>query len=284
MRDGDGLSWAHADDRYPRHWASPPHSPHVPGVPGHPGVRGGGCAVSGRAVSARAEARGGRFWDALDGRERAALREAGRSRVYRARAPLCYQGDDSDHIIVIESGWAKVVASSADGHAVVLAVRGPGDLVCESAVLGRRERSATVQALDQVRALLVPAARFTAFLDAHPGVWMLVSGTFVRRLDDAGRRLQAHVSAQGPRRLAILLADLAEMSARQGAAGAGGAVPIGPPLSQEELGSWMDASRETVARALAVLRDAGLVRTGRRRITVLDPRGLRAFADGAFTV
>jgi hypothetical protein len=26
------------------------------------------------------------------------------------------------------------------------------------------------------------------------------------------------------------------------------------------------------------------VRTGRRRITVLDPPGLRAFADGAFTL
>ncbi|GAA1864001.1 Crp/Fnr family transcriptional regulator [Actinomadura bangladeshensis] len=218
------------------------------------------------------------FWHALDGPERTALRDAGRARTYRPRAPLCYQGDDSDHIIVIESGWAKVVASSADGHSVVLAVRGPGDLVCESAVLGRRERSATVQALDELRALLVPAARFTAFLDAHPRVWMLVSGTFVRRLDDADRRLRAHVSAQGARRLAILLAGLADMSARHVAAGPGGEVPIGPPLSQEELGSWMDASRETVARALAVLRDEGLVRTGRRRLTVLDPAGLRAFA------
>jgi CRP-like cAMP-binding protein len=236
-------------------------------------------------VSERTTTRGGPaadpgagFWDALDGPERAALRSAGRSRTYRPRAPLCYQGDDSDHIIVIESGWAKVVASSADGHTVVLAVRGPGDLVCESAVLGRRERSATVQALDEIRALLVPAARFTAFLDAHPRVWMLVSGTFVRRLDDADRRLREHVSAQGPRRLAILLAGLAEMSARHVPAGPGGEVAIGPPLSQEELGSWMDASRETVARALAVLREEGLVRTGRRRLTVLDPAGLRAFA------
>jgi CRP-like cAMP-binding protein len=230
-------------------------------------------------VSERAASPGGGFWDELDGRERTALRDAGRPRTYRPRAPLCYQGDDSDHIIVIEAGWAKVVSSSPDGHAVVLAVRGPGDLVCESAVLGRRERSATVQALDEIRALLVPASRFTAFLDAHPRVWMLVSGTFVRRLDDAGRRVQAHVSAQGARRLAILLAGLAELSARRAPPAAGGEITLGPPLSQEELGSWMDASRETVARALAVLRDAGLVRTGRRRITVLDPAGLRAYAD-----
>jgi CRP-like cAMP-binding protein len=218
------------------------------------------------------------FWDALDATEQAALRESGRTRNYPPRTPLCYQGDDSDHIIVIESGWAKVTCTGEDGRVVVLAVRAPGDLVCESAVLGHRERSATIMALDHVRALVVPAARFTAFLDVHPRVWLLVTGTFVRRLDDADRRLQAHVSAQGARRLALLLAGLAEMSARHAPPGPGGAIPIGPPLSQEELGSWMDASRETVARALSTLRREGLVSTGWRKITVVDPEGLRVFA------
>ncbi|MFB4302347.1 Crp/Fnr family transcriptional regulator [Actinomadura sp. NTSP31] len=222
--------------------------------------------------------RGDGFWAELDPAQRAALEAAARPRNYPARAPLCYQGEDSDHIIVIRSGWAKATSSTPDGHEVVLAVRGPGDLVCESAVLGSRQRSATVTALTAVRALVVPAARFTAFLDAHPGVWLLVSGTFVRRLDDADRRVQANVSAQGPRRLAMLLSHLADLSARYAPPAADGSVGIGPPLSQEELGSWMDASRETVARALAALRRAGLVRTGRRKITVVDPDALRGFA------
>ncbi|POM22199.1 cAMP receptor protein [Actinomadura rubteroloni] len=221
------------------------------------------------------------FWAALDAGNRAALRASARSRPYAARAPLCVQGDTSDHVVVIERGWAKVTAATADGHDVVLAVRGPGDLVCESAVLGSRERSATVTALGPLRGLLVPAERFTAFLDANPGLWRLVSGTMVGRLDDASRRLQAQVSAKGPQRLAGLLADLAELSLRHRAAPAGGAVDIAPPLSQQELGSWMDASRETVARALNELRRRGLVRTGWRRITVLDLDRLRAFArDG----
>ncbi|GGV34977.1 cAMP-binding protein [Actinomadura cremea] len=232
-------------------------------------------------AATRARGAGEGFWDDLDGAQRAALRRAGRPRAYPARAPLCYQGEDSDHIIVIESGWAKVASATADGREIVLAVRGPSDLVCESAVLGSRQRSATVTALSAVRTLIVPAARFTAFLDAHPGMWMLVSGTFVRRLDDASRRLQASVSAQGARRLALLLADLADLSARHVPPAPDGGIEIAPPLSQEELGSCIDASRETVARALAVLREAGLVRTARRRITVRDPGVLRTFAEDA---
>ncbi|WP_067465026.1 Crp/Fnr family transcriptional regulator [Actinomadura macra] len=224
--------------------------------------------------------RGEGFWDDLDGPQRTTLRQVARPRHYQPRMPLCYQGEESDHIIIVESGWAKVTSSTADGHEVVLAVRGPGDLVCESAVLGRRGRSATVTALSPIRALVVPAARFTGFLDAHPSVWLLVSGTFVRRLDDADRRLQAHVSARGARRLALLLTELAELSTRHCPPAADGRIDIAPPLSQEELGSWMDASRETVARALNSLRRKNLVSTGWRRISVVDLPGLRAFAHG----
>ena len=217
------------------------------------------------------------FWAALDPAQQRALRAAARPRQFPVRAPLVYQGDESDHVIVIERGWAKVTSATEDGHDVVLAVRGPGDLLAESAVLGGRTRSATVTALSPIRALVVPAARFTGFLDEHPDVWMLVTGTFVQRIDDADRRLAAQMSS-GAQRLAQLLADLAELSARHVPPAPDGSIAIAPPLSQEELGSWMDASRETVARALNGLRRRGLIRTGRRRVTVTDLPGLREFA------
>lgn len=218
------------------------------------------------------------FWSALDDDRQAALCEVGYFRVFAGGAPIMHQGDESDQVVVIESGWAKVTSATAGGHEVVLAVRGPGDLVGESALTGGGERSATITALSHVRALVIPAARFMAFLDAHPEVWLLVSSTVVQRLDDADRRLRVHLTSRGLERLALLLADLADLSAGQNPPGPDGSIDIGPPLSQEELGRWMDASRETVARSLGALRRQGLVRTDRRKITVVDPSRLRAFA------
>jgi CRP-like cAMP-binding protein len=218
------------------------------------------------------------FWAALDSAQRDALRAAARPRTFAVKAPLVYQGDESDHVIIIERGWAKVTSATEEGHDVVLAVRGPGDLIAESAVLGGRPRAATVTALSPIRALVVPAARFTGFLDAHPDAWMLVTGTFVQRMDDSDRRLTAHVTSRGPQRLASLLTELAERSVHYAPPAPDGSIEIGPPLSQEELGSWMDASRETVARALNGLRREGLIRTGWRKITVVDLPRLREFA------
>lgn len=222
----------------------------------------------------------GGFWNTLDEAERTALRAAARPRMYGTKMPLCYQGDESDHIVIIENGWAKVTSTGEDGCEVVLAVRGPGDIVCESAIIGHRQRSATVTAISTLRGLLVSASRFITFLDEHPRTWRMVSGTFVRRLDDADRRVQVHASADGGRRLALLLVYLSELSEQYGRPGPDGSIEIRPPLSQEELGSWVDTSRETVARALREWRTLGLVRTGWRRITIVDRPRLRAYAYG----
>jgi CRP-like cAMP-binding protein len=232
--------------------------PHVPErIPGQPSPSG--------------------FWKELDEAEQGTLRAAARPRTYLAGMHLCYEGDPSDHVIIIENGWAKVTSTTEDGHEVVHAIRGPGDIVGESAVLGHRPRSATITALDSLRALVLSASRFTAFLDDHPRVWRMVSGTLVRRNDDDVRRLRAKASADGAQRLAMLLLELAEQYGT--AAPAGGGVVIQPPLSQSELASWVDSSRETVARALKIWRSRGLVGTARRKITVLDATGLRAYAE-----
>lgn len=228
------------------------------------------------------------FWHALDETERSALLRAARVRTYAARTPLCNQGDRSDHVVIIQRGWAKVTSTTQDGHEVVLAVRGPGELVCEGAVLGRRRRSATVAAMGRLQTLVIPAGRFTAFLDEFPRTWRMVSETVVRRLDDADRRVRAHAGATGAERLALLLIRLAELSALGEAAGEtrrpgargddDSGLEIRPPLSQEELAGWVDTSRETVARALKVWRARGLVRTERRKIIILDLPGLHDYA------
>ncbi|ACY97823.1 transcriptional regulator, Crp/Fnr family [Thermomonospora curvata DSM 43183] len=219
------------------------------------------------------------FWEALSDADRAFLQRAGRMRSFRPGGePLTFEGDDSTHVIIILDGWAKVISPTHTGREVVLAVRGPGDLVGEISAMFDSRRTATVRPLVPIRALSVPAVRFKAFLDENPHCWWPLMATVVDRMGELGNRLRVHAGAEGTCRLAHLLVHLAELSLRYTEPGPDGRVAILPPLSQADLGSWVDASRETAARGFGELRERGLVTTAYRRVTVLDLPGLRAFA------
>ncbi len=84
-----------------------------------------------------------------------------------------------------------------------------------------------------------------------------------------GRRIE-FASAQTHGRVAARLLELADRHGEPD----GEAIVITLPISQEELAGWTGSSREAVAKALATLRDLDLIRTERRRITVLDAAGL----------
>jgi CRP-like cAMP-binding protein len=50
-------------------------------------------------------------------------------------------------------------------------------------------------------------------------------------------------------------------------------------LSQAELGEMIGLYRETVTTALSVMESDGLIKTGRRRITILNKRGLGELSE-----
>jgi CRP/FNR family cyclic AMP-dependent transcriptional regulator len=215
------------------------------------------------------------FWTSLDDNEQTALTQAGRSRRFRHGAPLCYQGEAADQVLIIRTGWAKVSVSDADGRERLMALRGPGELIGEMGMFGEDTRTATVIALQAVTATVVPASRFMAFLSQHPTVWQKVVRTLVDRQVQSDQRIVKTNSLVGAGRLALYLLDLVQ---RNGQPVPGGGVEI-PPLSQTELGSSVDSSRETVARAFKQWRREGIISTGWRKTIILDPARLREYAE-----
>jgi CRP/FNR family cyclic AMP-dependent transcriptional regulator len=211
------------------------------------------------------------FLGALDPGQSEALRGIGTMRRFRKGQALFHQGGASDRVVVLLVGRVKVSTVTDDGKEIVLAFRGPGDLLGELAAIDGQPRSATVEAIEPVEAVAIAAPDFRAYLIAHPEVGVLLLQMLSRRLRDADRIRVEYGAHDTVGRVAARLVELAE---RYGEPGDGG-VRIGLPLSQEELAGWTGASREAVSKALQTLRGAGWVRTERRRITVLDLEALR---------
>ena len=211
------------------------------------------------------------FVAVLDPGDLDALTAWGQARRFRRGAMLFHEGEDAEHVLIVRSGRVKVSSFTADGREVVLAVRGPGELLGELSAIDGEPRSASASALEQVDVLSVPAEDFRAFLEMRPRVTVSLMQMLSRKLRDADRKRIEFGAHDTVGRVCHRLVELAE---RFGEASARG-LRITLPLSQQELAGWTGASREAVSKALHLLRSRGYIETARRGITVLDMSALR---------
>lgn len=196
----------------------------------------------------------------------------GTRRRYPRGSTLLNEGDRSERMVIIVSGQAKVSYFTDEGREVLLAVRGPGDLLGELAALDGEPFSATVTALDDIEALLMTVDQFRNVLREEPDVALCLFKTLSRRLRDADRKRVEFAAYDSVGRVASRLVELAETFGEETYDG----LRITLPLTQEELAGWTGSSREAVAKALQSLRNKDLIETHRRGVTVKDVEGLRA--------
>jgi len=214
------------------------------------------------------------FLARLSAEELAALRSRAIPRRFPRGATIMHEHEVRGRVLVIEGGHAKVTATTDDGKEVVLAFRGPGDLLGELSALGGEPRSATVRALEPLDAIALAAGDFDAFLEEHPRVALVILRVVISHLREADRQQFEFAAYQTLGRIARRLLELTERFGEPCEAG----VRISLRISQEELAGWAGASREATSKALHDLRQMGLVETERRHLTVRDVEQLRRLA------
>ena len=219
------------------------------------------------------------FWHLLTPDDRRALSGLGSKKKYKPGATICVQGDLATHVFVLVDGWVKVLSVSDEGHEIVLALRGDGDVVGEAAGETTGRRNATIKAMTTVDALLIGFDAFSAFLDTDRAADRAFRHMLARRWTEADMLLRLRAVTVGAQRLARLLVELA---GRYGIA-VDGAIEIALPLSQEELASLAGTSRATVTRALKDWRQRGLIRASQRQrhIIITNVPGLKQRAGPA---
>ena len=208
----------------------------------------------------------GRFPMSLDPAELRAFSALGRLVRFADGARIFREGEISGRVILVVRGRVKVFSSTRDGREVVLAVRGPGDLLGEISAVDGGPHSATCEAMESVEAMALASEVFRGFLKAHPQVAFLLLQTITSRLRDADRK---RVEFGGQDTLGRVAARLVELAEQYGS-NDDGRVRIDLALSQHELAGWVSASRESVVKALTVMRSHGWIETQRRRIIVLN--------------
>jgi len=194
-------------------------------------------------------------------------------RSFPAGTRVFHEGDPSDVCYIVREGSFRVTREHSDGRAITLATMGPREVFGELAMLDGDVRSASAEAITDGELLALPAKDVRALLARHPEISVKLVSALVRRLRAANVRLSRQSFQTVPSRVAGVLSQLvAEATPDRGE---NGEVTI--RMNQADLAQLAGTSRESVSRFLADLERAGVVRSGRGRVTVLDPAKLHNY-------
>lgn len=177
---------------------------------------------------------------------------------------MFHRDDAGGQLYVILSGSVKVAIPDEEGHEIVVAIEREGAVFGELALFDDAPRSATVTALEETQVVTLAREDFLRVLERNPRATRETLRLLARTVRRASGRIEDLVFLDVPARVAKCLLDLATAHARDEI-----------DLTQDDLASFVGATRVSVNRALADLETQGAIAVGRRHITIKDPVILR---------
>jgi CRP/FNR family transcriptional regulator len=197
-------------------------------------------------------------------------------RSFPAGTRVFHEGDSSDACYIVSEGSFRVTREHSDGRAITLATLGPGEIFGELAMLDGDTRSASAESITDGTLLALPANDVRSLLGRNPEIALKLVAGLVRRLRAANMRLSRQSFQTVPSRVAGILAQLSR-EGQDNKDGDGEMQEVTIRMNQTDLAQLAGTSRESVSRFLAELERAGVVRSGRGRVTVLQPNKLRNY-------
>ena len=216
------------------------------------------------------------FLDLLSPSERAELNGLGTIRKFRTQTHLLREYDRTSFVVILLSGWCIVWTDTSRGSRLILALRGPGEMIGELAAFDSGPRSATVTALGEIEGAVIPGERFRTFRAGRRAAAAVAMRQLASRLRDSDGERRSLVAEPVLQRTAARLVELAARAGRQ----SGDGILIDLPLPQQDLAAYVGSTREAVAKALRLLREHGVVTSTPRRLVVCRLAPLRLLADG----
>jgi CRP-like cAMP-binding protein len=170
---------------------------------------------------------------------------------------LFQKGDKGDALYGIRRGQIRIETGTAGGGRLTLNIMGPGDVFGEIALLDGQARTADATATEKSELYVLRRDDFLAYLQREPSVSLRLIELLCQRIRWTSERMEEASLLPLNVRLAKRLVSLA--------ADFGSEVHI----SQEQLGQYVGAARESVNRQLQEWRKQGILELGRSRIDIL---------------
>lgn len=179
---------------------------------------------------------------------------------------LFQKGDCGDALFGVRRGQIRIETGASDGTKLTLNLMGPGDLFGESALFDGQNRTADATAGEPSELFVLKRDDFLDFLEREPKVAIRIIQLLCQRIRWQSERMDGSGLQPLPVRLARRLCALASDFGSE------------VHISQEQLGIFVGAARESVNRQLQTWRRDGILDLQRGRILLQNMSKLTAVA------
>lgn len=196
-------------------------------------------------------------------------------RVERGAA-VFHEGMPADRFFLLLDGHVRVVRVTETGEQVTALHIPSGQLLGIARALGHETYPATAIAASEALVLSWCNRLWEGFAARYEGFATETYRVIGQRVGEMNARVVEMATQQVEQRVANAVLRLINQAGRK----VEGGIEIGFPITRQDLSEMTATTLHTVSRLLSAWEKDGMVRSHRRRITVLDPHALVQLAQG----
>lgn len=203
-----------------------------------------------------------------------ALAQASVVRVARGDA-VFEQGDAADAFFVLAEGCLKAVQGTSSGHQIIIHFVNPGEFFGCVALMGAKHYPATALAVKDSIALSWSVSAIGGLIERHQLISKNALAGFGGRMMEVHSRLREIHTEKVAQRIAHALLQVIDRSGCSTEAG----VKVDFPITRQDVAEIAGTTLFTVSRTLSKWEKAGILKSERQKIVVVDAGRLLSIAE-----
>jgi len=204
------------------------------------------------------------------------LISAAKAQRYAKDTHIFRQGATAEHFYLLLDGHLRVVKVTEHGEQVIARYISTGELFGIAVAISRDIYPANAIAAVDCVALVWPNSVWQPTIEKNPSFATNTYRTIGDRLQETQDRLVELSTERVEQRVASALLKLVRQTGKQTDDG----VLIDFPISRQDLSEMTGTTLHTVSRLLSAWEIAGLIKSGRQRITVVEDHKVMRIAHG----
>ena len=188
---------------------------------------------------------------------------------------IYFEGDEAEYLYLVAMGKVKLIRNTDSGREVLLDILRGGEYFGALMAFGGRVHTETAVAQTDCCILQISSVDFESILSEYPDVTRKVLEAVSKRLtqsQDVVKQLSTYTVEQ---RIASALLRLAEKLGEVRGQG----VLIQLPFSRQDLAAMTGSTTETVSRVMSRFVEDGLVKSGRKWVTITGMKRLEELVE-----